>query len=105
MVKKLLILFLGITLINIYAQNTELLNCGTDEIMRNHYAKFPHEKAQDDAFNVIEQRYNVGLVNSLDYNISRTNRNNAEIESIRAKYDLLFRSKVIDYYLGKQITF
>ena len=62
-------------------------------------------KAQDDAFNVIEQRYNVGLVNSLDYSISRTNRNNAEIESIRAKYDLLFRSKVIDYYLGKQITF
>ncbi|WP_129714579.1 TolC family protein [Pedobacter sp. SYP-B3415] len=62
-------------------------------------------KAQQDAFNVIEQRYNVGLVNSLDYNISRTNRNNAEIDFIRAKYDLLFRAKVIDYYLGKQITF
>lgn len=61
--------------------------------------------AQKDAFNVIEQRYNVGLVNSLDYNTSRTNRNKAEIDFIQAKYDLLFRSKVIDYYLGKQITF
>ncbi|MET3112424.1 outer membrane protein [Pedobacter sp. CG_S7] len=61
--------------------------------------------AQKDAFNVIDQRYNVGLVNSLDYNTSITNRNKAEIDFIQAKYDLLFRSKVIDYYLGKQITF
>jgi outer membrane protein len=61
--------------------------------------------AQKDAFNVIEQRYNVGLVNSLDYNTARTNMNRAEIDFIQAKYDLLFRSKVIDYYLGKQITF
>jgi len=61
--------------------------------------------AQKDAFNVTEQRYNVGLVNSLDYNTSRTNRNKAETDFIQAKYDLLFRSKVIDYYLGKQINF
>ncbi|MBB6500385.1 TolC family protein [Pedobacter cryoconitis] len=61
--------------------------------------------AQKDAFNVIEQRYNVGLVNSLDYNTSRTNRNKAEVDYIQSKYDLLFKSKVIDYYLGKQITF
>ena len=61
--------------------------------------------AQKDAFNVIEQRYNVGLVNSLDYNTARTNRNKAETDFIQAKYDLLFRSKVIDYYLGKQISF
>jgi len=61
--------------------------------------------AQKDAFNVIEQRYNVGLVNSLDYNTARTNRNTAETDFIQAKYDLLFRSKVIDYYLGKQINF
>lgn len=61
--------------------------------------------AQRDAFIVIEQRYNVGLVNSLDYNTAITNRNKAEIDFIQAKYDLLFRSKVIDYYLGKQITF
>ncbi|MDB5020568.1 MAG: Transporter, partial [Pedobacter sp.] len=61
--------------------------------------------AQKDAFTVIEERYNVGLVNSLDYNTARTNMNRAEIDFIQSKYDLLFRSKVIDYYLGKQITF
>lgn len=61
--------------------------------------------AQKDAFHVIEQRYAVGLVNSLDYSTSQTNMNKAEIDMIQAKYDLLFRAKVIDYYLGKQIIF
>ena len=61
--------------------------------------------AQKDAYYVIEERYNVGLVNSLEYTTSQTNRNKAEIDMIQAKYDLLFRAKVIDYYLGKQITF
>lgn len=62
-------------------------------------------QAQKDAYYVIEQRYAVGLVNSLDYSTALTNKNKAEIDMIQAKYDLLFRSKVIDYYLGKQITF
>jgi outer membrane protein len=61
--------------------------------------------SRSESFSVIEQRYNVGLVNSLDYSTSLTNKNRAEIDMIRSKYDLLFRSKVIDYYLGKQIAF
>ncbi|ACU02884.1 TolC family protein [Pedobacter heparinus] len=61
--------------------------------------------ARKEAFSVIEQRYNVGLVNALDYSTSQTNKNKAEIDMIRAKYDLLFKAKVIDYYLGKQIVF
>lgn len=61
--------------------------------------------AQKDAFFVIEQRYNVGLANSVEFSTAQTNRNKAEIDMIQAKYDLLFKSKVIDYYLGKQITF
>ena len=62
-------------------------------------------EAQKEAFSVIEQRYNVGLANSLDLSTSQTNKNTAEIDMIRAKYDLLFKAKVIDYYLGKQIVF
>ncbi len=61
--------------------------------------------AQKDAFYAVEQRYEVGLANSLDFSTAQTNRNRAEIDMIQAKYDLIFRAKVIDYYLGKQITF
>ncbi|MFA5244130.1 MAG: TolC family protein, partial [Pedobacter sp.] len=58
-----------------------------------------------EAFNVIEQRYAVGLVNSLDFNQAQTNLNKAQFDQIQARYDLIFRSKVIDYYLGNPITF
>jgi len=61
--------------------------------------------AQKDAYYVVEVRYNEGLANSVDFSTAQTNRNKAEIDMIQAKYDLLFRAKVIDYYLGKQITF
>ncbi len=61
--------------------------------------------AQKDAFYAIDQRYGVGLVNSVEYSTALTNRNKAEIDSIQAKYDLIFKAKVIDYYLGKQIIF
>lgn len=62
-------------------------------------------QAQKDAFYANNLRYEQGLVNSLDFSTAQTNRNKAEIDFIQAKYDLLFRAKVIDYYLGKQITF
>lgn len=61
-------------------------------------------QANKDAFNVIQQRYNVGLVNSLDYNTSLTNLNKSQNDMIQAQYQMIFRSKVIDYYLGKPIT-
>jgi outer membrane protein len=61
-------------------------------------------QANKDAFNIIQQRYGVGLVNSLDYNTSLTNLNTSQNNLIQARYQMIFRSKVIDYYLGKPIT-
>jgi outer membrane protein len=60
-------------------------------------------QANKEAFNVIQQRYNVGLVNSLDYNTSLTNLNKSQFDLIQAKYEVVFRSKIIDYYLGNPI--
>ena len=60
-------------------------------------------QANKDALNVTQQRYNVGLVNSLDYNTAVTNFNKSENDMIEARYSVIFRSKVIDYYLGNPI--
>ncbi|WDF56407.1 TolC family protein [Mucilaginibacter sp. KACC 22063] len=61
-------------------------------------------QANKDAYNVVQQRYNVGLVNSLDYNTSLTNLNKSQFDMISARYEMIFRAKVIDYYLGNPIT-
>jgi outer membrane protein len=61
-------------------------------------------QANKDALNVTQQRYNVGLVNSLDYNTAVTNFNKSQNDMIEARYSVVFRSKIIDYYLGNTIT-
>ncbi len=60
-------------------------------------------EATKEVLYVGEKRYQAGLVNALDYNIALTNFNKAEFDLIQARYDLVFRNKVIDYYLGKTL--
>lgn len=51
--KKLLFLLISGTFCsNFYSQHLEFQECGTDELMKKHYARYPEEKAQDDAFNL-----------------------------------------------------
>jgi outer membrane protein len=61
-------------------------------------------QANKDALNITQQRYDVGLVNSLDYNTAVTNYDKSQNDMIEARYSVIFRSKVIDYYLGNPIT-
>ncbi|MDB5030581.1 TolC family protein [Mucilaginibacter sp.] len=61
-------------------------------------------EANKDALNVTKQRYDVGLINSLDYNTAVTNFSKSQNDMIEAKYSVVFRSKIIDYYLGNTIT-
>lgn len=56
------------------------------------------------AFNAIKQRYEVGLANVIELNTSQTNFNKAEFDFIQAKYNVIFRKKVIDFYLGNPLT-
>ena len=57
------------------------------------------------AYEFSQKRFDVGLLNSLDLSIAKTNYSKAESDALQAKYDMIFRSKVIDYYLGKPLTF
>lgn len=62
-------------------------------------------ESMKEAFNVIKERYDVGLANAIELSTSQTNMNKAEFDFITAKYNMIFRSKVIDFYLGKSISF
>lgn len=71
---------------------------------RYHSTETAFASAQD-AFEVINQRHEVGLANSVELFTAQTTMNRAEFDHIQARYDLLFRSKVIDFYLGNEINF
>ena len=57
-----------------------------------------------ESFSYMEQRFNVGMVNSVDYNNAKVNLSRAESDLLRAKYDFIFKSKILDFYQGKPIT-
>lgn len=51
--KKLLFLIIsGGLCTNFYSQKLEFQECGTEELMKKHYERFPEDKARDDAFNL-----------------------------------------------------
>jgi outer membrane protein len=60
-------------------------------------------EAQDAAFNNAEKRFDLGAISIYDYINSKNNLDNARINQIIAKYDYLFKMKVVDYYRGRPI--
>lgn len=55
------------------------------------------------AFENAEKRFNLGNLNSFELQTARTNLDNAETEVTRSKYDFLFRLKIVDFYLGREL--
>ena len=67
-------------------------------------ALFAFDAAQA-AFENAEKRYQLGTINSFDFANARTNLDAAQIETIRSKYDYIFRLKIVDFYTGKKLSF
>lgn len=57
-------------------------------------------KARDEAFRMTKQRYGLGAINFVDYQIAENNLFQAQSDLLRAKYDFIFRKKVLDFYQG-----
>lgn len=69
-----------------------------------HKAADKRVKATQESFNYSEQKFDVGLINSVEYNDAKKEANNALSEMIQAKYDYVFRVTVLDFYMGKPLT-
>jgi len=52
------------------------------------------------SFDLASKRYNVGLLNSIDYLTNQNNMFTARINLISSQYDYVFRMKVLEYYKG-----
>ncbi|MBN1599009.1 MAG: TolC family protein [Bacteroidales bacterium] len=57
-----------------------------------------------ESFKYTEQKFNVGIVNSVEYNIAKNNLTKAESDLAQAKYEYIFQTKILDFYRGIPIT-
>lgn len=57
-----------------------------------------------ESFKYTEQKFNVGIVNSVEYSIAKNNYIKAESQLLQAKYEYVFANKILDFYRGKPIS-
>jgi outer membrane protein len=72
--------------------------------LNNYDASITGVNAARESFRYAEQKFNVGAMNSVDYNNSKKDLEKAESDQIRAKYEFIFKNTVLDFYMGKPIS-
>ncbi len=57
-------------------------------------------ESQELAYDYAKERYDVGLTNAFDFSQSKLRYDNSKIDLNRAKYDYIFKLKVLELYFG-----
>ena len=83
---------------NVYKAHNNAIN----SIQKYNAARRASEAASR-AFDFAKKRYDLGLTSTVDLLVTQSTQFTAASNMVIAKYDLIFKLKVIDYYLGKEI--
>lgn len=61
-------------------------------------------KVSDESMKIASEKFNLGLLNSVDFLFEKTNYILTESQVLQAKYNLIFSYKVLDFYQGISLT-
>ncbi len=67
-------------------------------------ASLTQVESLQESFRIAQQRFDLGAINSVDFQVAQNNLFNAEADLLNAKYTYIFRVKVLDFYLGNPIN-
>jgi outer membrane protein len=86
--------------------NKEIQQAYLDAVsaLKNFNAAEKKVQAQREAFKYAEQRFDVGLLNSVEYNETKKELTKAESELLQAKYNYIFTTTVLDFYMGRPLS-
>lgn len=62
------------------------------------------ERASQKAYDFATKRFNVGLMNTVEYVTTQTNLFRAQIDKVSALYDYIFKIKLLEFYRDQRIT-
>ncbi|GAG38792.1 unnamed protein product, partial [marine sediment metagenome] len=72
--------------------------------LEDYEANLEAVQSMQEAFNYTEQKFDVGIVNSVDYNLAKSNLTKAQSDLVSAKYKFIFYTKILDFWAGRPIT-
>lgn len=83
---------------NVYKAHNAALNS-----IQKYYAARRADEAAKRALDFAKKRYDLGLTSTVDLLVTQNTEEQSAANLVSAKYDLIFKLKVIDYYLGKEL--
>ena len=72
--------------------------------LKKYNASLKAVSSSEESFRYTEQKFNVGMITPVDYNASKTQLLNAQSDMSQAKYEFIFKTKVLDFYKGLPIN-
>ncbi|MBK6731138.1 MAG: TolC family protein [Bacteroidetes bacterium] len=91
--------------INELKKNVTEAYTGLQAAAATYQASAKSVEAAQKSFEYEQKRFNVGQSTQLDFISASNALTQAETSLLSAKYDFIFKSKVIDYYMGKPLGF
>ena len=95
---------------NLQIQNNQLLKnieqAATDAsgALKSYYASQKAVDSYKEAFTYTEEKFNVGVVNTIDYNDAKNKLIKAESDMLKAKYNYEFKKVILNFYQGNPLT-
>ena len=91
-----------------YSKNTlrkeiQQAHANASAAMKQYFSSETAVSSTEEAFRYTEEKFNLGLVNSVDYNQGKNNLFEAKSNLLQAKYEYIFRTKILDFYNGIEI--
>ncbi len=72
---------------------------------KTYHASKATVKSLKESFKYTEEKFTLGMLNSVDYNLAKSRLTQSESELLRAKYDYIFKTKILDFYMGVPLKF
>jgi outer membrane protein len=72
--------------------------------MEKYNASIEAVASNEEAFKYTQQKFEVGLVNSVDFSVAQSNLIKAKSDMIQSKYEYIFKLKILDFYMGNPIV-
>jgi outer membrane protein len=60
--------------------------------------------SMEESFKYTEKKFEVGLVNTVDYNTAKNQLIATQSDLLQAKYDFIFRVEILNFYMGEPIA-
>lgn len=88
---------------NTLRQNVESAYNDAFAASKSYNSSLRQVQAREEAYRMVKQRYDLGAANYVEYQVAENDLFQSKSDLTRAKYNFIFRKKLLDFYQGKPL--